>query len=240
MKLEVGYSSHFEVRTEHYSGFDKQRFDILYLSDLHFNRHSRNIARSLANRINEINPTILLLGGDYVDSKKGLVYLEQLLTVIGARKNVFAIAGNHDYFFGLGGIEACMRRNGIDWIENETRCITIENTPIRIDGNCPSPEKGAFDFAILCLHRPIEIAPYTEIYNAVFAGHLHGSQFVFWENGKGLYPGRFFYHWNRLKACIGNCIYLISKGLGDTLPIRYNCKKEIIWLQVGDSDQPCP
>jgi len=28
-------------------------------------------------------------------------------------------------------------------------------------------------------------------------------------------------------------LYIISKGLGDTLPIRYNCRKDMIFVRVG-------
>jgi hypothetical protein len=33
---------------------------------------------------------------------------------------------------------------------------------------------------------------------------------------------------NRLKALVGDCHYYISRRPGDTLPIRYNCSKELI------------
>lgn len=35
-----------------------------------------------------------------------------------------------------------------------------------------------------------------------------------------------------LKALAGDCQYYISRGLGDTLPIRYNCPKELIVVDL--------
>ncbi|GEM_PF-3204035 len=37
---------------------------------------------------------------------------------------------------------------------------------------------------------------------------------------------------NILKEKIENCDYYISKGLSDTLPIRFNCSPEIIVVNV--------
>jgi predicted MPP superfamily phosphohydrolase len=93
-------------------------------------------------------------------------------------------------------------------------------------------ETNGADLNILCLHQPITLKPRKHPYQLVFAGHLHGSQFVFWQTPQGLYPGRWFYTWNRLQDWRDHCLYIISKGLGDTLPIRYNCKKDMIFVRV--------
>jgi uncharacterized protein len=49
---------------------------------------------------------------------------------------------------------------------------------------------------------------------------------------KGLFPGRFFYKWNILEKQIDGCLYAISKGVGDTLPIRYDCPKDILLVEI--------
>ena len=146
---------------------------------------------------------------------------------------MFAIAGNHDYFSGISKVKDVILANNIIWIEKASYVLNFQGRNIQIDGNQPGKALGNADFAILCLHKPIDVAPYQEKYNLVFAGHLHGGQFVFWQNKKGLFPGRFFYRWNILKAKIGNCNYYVSKGMGDTLPVRYNCKKDIIFVKVS-------
>jgi len=103
---------------------------------------------------------------------------------------------------------------------------------IQLDGGRPAAPLPDTDFSILCLHKPMDVVKVAHRYKLIFAGHLHGGQVVLWSGEKGLYPGRLFYKWNRLSADFGNCQYLISRGLGDTLPIRYNCKKEAILVEI--------
>src|SRR6185295_7440286 len=98
---------------------------------------------------------------------------------------------------------------------NTSAVVKVDALTIQIDGTTPATSPGTADLSILCLHRPIDVSKIAHHYNLIFAGHLHGSQAVLWSTKNGLYPGRLIYKWNRLSADIGNCRYLISKGLGD-------------------------
>lgn len=222
----------FEVRKEQLLAKVKYPFSILYLSDFHFNGYSRDVAMWMIERVNELQADIILLGGDYVDTRKGLKELEFFLKGISGRENVFAIGGNHDYFFGISKIKKLFLNKGIEWIENDIVSIQLKGMQIQIDGNQLPKKSNTNDFTILCVHNPKALNRDLNSYNVAFAGHLHGSQFVFWENEKGLYPGRLFYKWNVLSRNVEECFCLISKGLGDTLPIRFNCKKDMIFVEV--------
>ncbi len=232
MKLEIGYNHSFEIRREKYLANCKDDFSILYLSDLHLNSFSKKVVEKIAAAIKSLNPTIILLGGDYVDSKKGLAHLNSLLASVSSRENVFAIAGNHDYFFGVDTIKEAMLLNNVNWIENGSFYCQLKKTIIKIDTKNNSNKNNNSDFSILLLHKPINITTLQCKYNIAFAGHLHGCQFVFWQWENKLFPGAFFYKRNLLKAQISNCKLFISKGLGDTLPIRFNCKKDMIFVEV--------
>ncbi len=229
MKLEIGSDTGFEIRREKYFIRNGSPFSVLYLSDFHFNGHSSPICFLLIKTIQELNPTIILLGGDYVDSRQGLVYLDRLFFSLRQRKYVFAISGNHDRFFGQKKIKKIGKNHHIQWLDGGR--VLIENDGINIEITDKINAKSPADFRILCLHKPQSIG--HSRFNLVFAGHLHGSQFVLWKNKKGLFPGRFFYRWNILKSISADCHYFVSKGLGDTLPIRYNCPKDIIFLEVN-------
>lgn len=229
-KLEIGYNATFEVRKEKYVLPINQDIKVLYLSDLHLNRYSTDLVHQLCLEIKKLNPNIILLGGDYVDTQKGLRHFEILLNALSSHKHIFAIAGNHDQWFGLEKLHPLFLKNKIVWLEQQSVALEIKGITVRIDGNLPHLSPNPVDVSILCLHKPIDLSKYGYNYHLALAGHLHGCQFVFWQNRKGLFPGRFFYKWNRLKARIGTCLYLISKGLGDTLPIRYNCQKDFIFV----------
>ncbi|MES2774079.1 MAG: metallophosphoesterase [Bacteroidota bacterium] len=232
MMLEIGYNHSFEVRREQYHSPCSDNFSVLYISDLHLNGFCNNLVTRIGEAIIALNPTIILLGGDYVDSRKGLGHLNDLLSMISGRDHVFAIAGNHDYFFGIDAIKAVMTEHHVAWIENKSTHFMYNNTSIRIDGTSIGDAASDAGFSILVLHKPISIDRFHSRYNLAFAGHLHGCQFVFWQSENKLYPGRFFYKWNILETQHNSCKYYISKGMGDTLPVRYNCKRDLLFIEV--------
>ncbi|MFT3704502.1 MAG: metallophosphoesterase [Agriterribacter sp.] len=236
MKLEIGYNQSFEIRKEIYPAKSQENFDILFLSDLHFNGFTKGMISKIASAIHELNPSIILFGGDYIDSKKGLNYLKDLLSSISDRDNMFAIAGNHDYFFGIDKVEETFLANNVKWIEKKSTTLNIKNIKIRIDGNIVCKRTRNEDFSILLLHKPKQLEQFKDYYNIAFAGHLHGCQFVFWRSGNNLYPGRLIYKNNFLKHRQADCDYFISKGAGDAVPVRYNCKRDILLLQVTNSN----
>lgn len=231
MRLEIGYNHSFEIRRETVFADCEERFRILYFSDLHFNKYSAPICKKLILTIEELNPSVVLIGGDLADSKNGLIYLDDLLQSLSQRENVFVVAGNHDYFLGIEHIKNCIIKNNISWLEKDSTEIKIKNTSVHIAGNSIQEVKSNADFSLLFLHKPINIEE-SNHYDLVLAGHLHGCQFVFWEYDNALFPGKFFYKWNLLKKKIVNTSFFISKGLGDTLPIRYNCKRDVLLIEV--------
>lgn len=238
MMLEAGYNGSFEVRYCHYHADIITGITILYLSDLHFNRYSGPFADKMIKAVKALNPSIILLGGDYADSKHGLAYFTTLLQSLSDFKHVYAIAGNHDYFFGIKKIKNIVTGCGIAWIEKSSVMISVNGIVIQLDGNMLSRRSAGVDIAVACLHKPKNMQPYKDDYNLAFAGHLHGAQFVLWQSNKVLYPGRFFYTWNMLEKRWDNCLYLIGRGLGDTLPLRWNCKKEMIFVIVQPNNNP--
>ncbi len=234
MKLEIGNHPNFEIRKEIHIHGMKKPFSILYLCDLHFNKWSETMVRKIIDCIDQLNPSLLLMGGDYVDSKKGLHYFKTLMKAIAHRENIFAIAGNHDYFWGLKTVQKVITENNGHWIEKSSNTIRMNGINVQIDGNKLSSSIEA-DFRILCLHKPINLEQHN--YDLAFAGHLHGGQLVLKQTKKGLYPGRIFYKWNRLKIKFNSTILFISKGLGDTLPIRFNCKKDVIFINIQNQNK---
>jgi len=234
MKLEIGYNNDFEIRREVYQTLTNCKFSILFISDLHLNGFSKGLIENLKNKIEILNPTIILLGGDYVDSKKGFVIFKEFLNFLSLRENIYAIKGNHDIFFGVNKIKNEVITNKVIWLDKTNESLSFGKFNIQISNNSLAEVNEKTDFKILLQHNPKDIDKTKNKFNLAFAGHLHGCQFVLWDNKKGLYPGRLFYKWNILKTKIGDTLCFISKGLGDTLPMRYNCKKDIIFIEVNN------
>jgi hypothetical protein len=136
MKLEIGYNHPFEIRKEIcVSPNCKNSFSVLYLSDLHLNKFGQSITIKIAEAIKELDPTIILFGGDYVDSQKGLTHFQNLLSSIANRKHMFAIAGNHDHYFGVDKIKTIILENSVVWLEKKSFKLNLKDTKIKIDGN---------------------------------------------------------------------------------------------------------
>lgn len=190
----------------------------------------------LLSTITRLNPDIVLLGGDYVDSRGGWEHLTKFVNGLSERAHVYAIAGNHDYWLRISRLKALFASNRIPFLETESILFSLSGTSFKLDANQPKNSNGS-EMNLLCLHKPIDIRPFAANYQLVVAGHLHGGQVVIWENERGLYPGRLFYKWNRLEVDQSGCPYFISKGLGDTLPIRYNCPKDVLLIHLTPQDK---
>jgi uncharacterized protein len=259
MTLELGYRNPFELRQYTYPFGPLEGKRILYLSDMHYHRLSSRRVENNIQQIHRIDPDIILLGGDYIDTPFGLPHFQHLITSI-SHKPVFAIAGNHDTPW-LRRIRTIIENSTATWLHNTTTSLQLANTAtttantatptnpttpatatIYLDGRQtaqtdppPHPQTTKTpteNLSILCLHRPIDVRHLTKKYNLIFAGHLHGGQIVLWQTPKGLYPIKWLYRWNQLDIASGPCKYLISKGLGDTLPLRYNCRRDAILVTL--------
>ena len=233
MRLEIGYNADFEVRRVACRAAGAGRFTVLYLSDLHLTRFGGPLVARLEATITQLDPQLILLGGDYVDGPRGVEHFGRLLQFLAARPHVFVVAGNHDEWFGLAEIKKMVEANNLTWLSDEAVEIRLAGRRIAVSGKGAGSRAAGLDFSILCLHQPVGLPRLSAGHNLAFAGHLHGGQVVLWRSARGLYPGRLLYRWNILQARLGHCLCVISKGLGDTLPVRYNCPKDVVLVQVN-------
>jgi predicted MPP superfamily phosphohydrolase len=66
----------------------------------------------------------------------------------------------------------------------------------------------------------------------VLAGHLHGGQCVLATRRGRLYPAAWIYRWHGLRFEEAGAVMLVSRGVGDTLPVRFNCPREVILCEI--------
>lgn len=212
-------------------------YNLLYISDLHLGwSRSNSIVRNLVHLAQTHAPDLILLGGDLVDRKRGLQLLTQAVQELSAIAPVGAISGNHDQWVGVHLVKEAVIAGGGNWLDDRSWQWSIGTHILQIDGglhcqNLPSPDDQSANYKILCAHNPIAIEQ-AQGYQLVLAGHLHGCQWVFWERQGRLYPGAWFYRWNGLRWWREKTLMLVSRGVGDTLPIRWNCPREVILCQI--------
>lgn len=216
--LKLGSFDNIQIRSVYVDfGCDLK---ILYISDLHFSRWTTHIAEQLNHVCEETSPDVILLGGDLVDSTTGLSLLEQFIRAQSCP--VYAIDGNHDRMIGLDKVQHSVIDAGGIWLGEPIR---IHRT-LSISGIYEvSPTK----YSILCAHDPAVFPQAIHHgYDLTLAGHLHGGQIILTEQNGRFYPGALLSEWTGDVFTCGKSKMIVSKGVHDTIPIRWNCPREVI------------
>ncbi|MCL1475861.1 metallophosphoesterase [Argonema antarcticum] len=228
--LEIGTSAPLLIRQESvHLGLGGEELKLLFASDLHLGgRHSLQAIDRLVTAVTETKPNLVLLGGDLVDFRWGIPLLESCVLQLVAQAPVWAISGNHDVWVGMTAVRRAVETGGGFWLEESS----LKVSTIRIDGFVDR-DRTSKALRILCAHNPAVFSQAVASgYSLVLAGHLHGCQWVFWEHQSRLYPGAWFYQWNGLRFELNNATLIVSRGMGDTLPVRWNCPREVILCKI--------
>jgi predicted MPP superfamily phosphohydrolase len=225
--LELGASGPLLVRREAVHLGLVQPLRVLYASDLHLGRWwTRAVPGQLVRAAKEAPPDLILLGGDLADNRQGLPELRECIQDLIEVAPVHAVPGNHDERAGLADVRAAVEAGGGHWLPARP----IEGL-VRIDGRMdPATHAGQ---RVLCTHHPGDFpAAAAAGYGLVLAGHLHGGQCVLATRRGRLYPAAWIYRWHGLRFAEGRAVLLVSRGAGDTLPLRFNCPREIILCTI--------
>ncbi|RDU55481.1 metallophosphoesterase [Helicobacter sp. MIT 00-7814] len=106
------------------------------LSDLHIGgiiESSR--VKDIVERVNALEPDVIFLTGDIVDSKlANVVGAVDELRHLSARYGVYYVLGNHEYFHEVKEILQKMRDFGFIVLENDTHILQTESSQILIAG----------------------------------------------------------------------------------------------------------
>jgi predicted MPP superfamily phosphohydrolase len=162
------------------------------------------------------------LGGDLIDRRRALPAMQQCIRELAKLAAVGAIPANHDARVGLPVIRAAVKSAGGRWLPEHP----FEG-PVRIDGTVARAPAGVP--RILCAHSPrVFPAAVRAGYRLVLAGHLHGGQCVLATVNDRLYPAAWFDRWHGLRFIERGTLLLVSRGVADTFPVRFNCPREVI------------
>jgi uncharacterized protein len=81
---------------------------IVFISDIHIGLQRDGWLDSVVDRVNEQEPDIVLIGGDFIEAEAAELPRLAPLTRIEAKNGTYAVLGNHDY----GGWGRCRADNG--------------------------------------------------------------------------------------------------------------------------------
>ncbi len=202
-----------------------QRVRIAWVSDLHLGRRSALLTvRAIVGAVRRLQPDVVVLGGDLVDAERGLGQLARLVRAMKRVAPVWALPGNHDDWFGASRVAATVRAEGGAWLPGVSAPLA-GGTVTLVTDEIPAA-RGTI---VACLHAPAQAARWRGRARLVLAGHLHGGQFVLAQVFGRDWPAAFFFRWCGPRFALGpGATLLVSRGVGDLLPVRWRCPREIV------------
>lgn len=228
---------------------------LVFISDLHEKSFGKNNEK-LINKIDDLAPDAIFIGGDTVDSygKVGGEY-EPLFEALPKMAKTFLILGNHEYSakrnYEITGVaENC----GISVLEDEADTLMCNGNIINIIGMndylsenivCKTLAER-FDkinvpyyserFNIVLSHRPCELKEMSQRgIDLILCGHTHGGQMRLPFIGGVFSPGcaKLFPKYDMGYFGINETDLIISSGLGaSTIPLRLFNRPEITVIDL--------
>ena len=235
-KLEIGSASPLFLRRESVQLAGTGRFRLLWISDLHWRGMSdAGTLMSLLGMVRKEKPDICILGGDFLESLGGIPLLRTLIRAIVRASPCVALPGNHDRGPMLETIASMVRDAGACWLPDVQRFEVSDGNGgiLEITGHT-SPVKPGSAKRVFAVHDPAELDGGAPVEGTlVLAGHIHGGQCVLASKNGRLLPAAWIYSHAWLRRKHAGAEWIVCRGAGDTLPIRWNCPREAILCEIS-------
>ena len=220
------------------------KLNVVLITDLHLSTiNGENFVKSIVDKINSLHPDIVLIGGDLVDDKAGVLRDREIgrsLKELKPPLGVYAITGNHEYINGADSAVHYMTE--LNMIPLRDTSVTINNSFVLIGredrSRGLSKRKSLKELVeeadknlplILMDHTPFHLEEAME--NGIdlqLSGHTHSGQ---------MFPINLIVNkiyeksWGYLRK--GNTQYYVSSGVGTWgPPIRTGSRSEIVNLKI--------
>lgn len=218
---------------------------LVQLSDIHLKEINFSL-ENIAEKVNAMNPDILLFTGDTVARSRHFVHLERLLALFNDKILKIVILGNKEYSsrISIPDFENIFKKHNGTLLVNENYIFTKNGRSINILGiddliggqadylKSVSTIKDKKSSTVIINHCPayknqIDVLNQKEKVNikAIISGHTHGGQITFF--GMKIYTpegsGEYLRGWYENDK---SRMY-VSKGIGTTIfPVRFCARAE--------------
>jgi hypothetical protein len=229
-------------------------FKISLISDLHVGSShiDLNKVRKVVAVTNETQPDLILLLGDYIaehTANKCPIEPEKFgpeLANLHAKYGVYAILGNHDWWYNGRRVRQALEAANIKVLENSAVKIESNGKPFWLIGiadmwtrktNITQPlgEVSEKEPVILLSHNPDILPTVPSRVDLVLAGHTHGGQVSLPFAGPMIVPAELRYAKGLIKED-GRTMFVCS-GIGTSvLPVRFMVPPEISVLVLSGSN----
>jgi predicted MPP superfamily phosphohydrolase len=222
-RIELGAFGPVQVRHEEVPLGMTRPVRMMYASDLHLGHWwTREVGMELIRLAARLDPEVVLLGGDLIDHARALPALAICLRALSDMAVVGAVPGNHDERAGCSEVKDAVLASGGHWLPQTSLTVGA-----RVDGIVRTADSNRP--RVLCTHDP-KLFPFAVAagYRLVLAGHLHGGQCVLAICQERLYPAAWLNRWHGLCFRSSGSTMLVSRGLADIFPVRFNCPREVL------------
>lgn len=231
---------------------DNQPLRIALISDLHVGAPFMSLEKidEIVARINNANPDVVLLLGDYMAHVVGgdTVPPEQFANALGnlnASVGVYGVLGIHDWWFDGPRVGKALQAAGIEMVDNDAIKIERPGGSFWVAGigdfnrgnpAIPGTLSKLTDDApvILATHNPDIFPGVTSRVAITVAGHTHGGQVYLPLIGRPAIPSQYGDRYSHGLIVEAGKHLFVTSGLGTSvLPMRFLIPPEIVILNVS-------
>ena len=220
---------------------------VAFLADVHHGPFTGlDYVQQAVQRVNALQPDLILLGGDYVHRDRRYIAASlQAHARLTAPMGVFGVLGNHDHWEGAAETRAAMKAASIVELTNTGVWLEEDGARLRVGGvgdlwedtqdlDAALADARESDTSLVLSHNPDFAESVTDPrVGLVLSGHTHGGQVVFPGMGAPLVPSRFGQKYLRGLVSAPHTQVYVTSGLGTiTPPVRFCCRPEIVLITI--------
>ncbi len=245
--------THYTYVSEKISG-DLAGYRIVQISDLHNATFGKD-NRCLVKKIEVLNPDMIVITGDVVDSNRPNVDVALDFATQAAKIcPTYYITGNHENWLSEGDKQRLLKGlsdAGVICLSDETTDIKVKNSTFTLIGLNDESLRGntlqnlvknqdEAQLQILLAHEPQYLEKYAmSKVDLVLAGHAHGGQFRIPFVGGLVAPDQgFFPEYTEGVHVDGQTTMVISRGLGNSVvPLRLFNLPEVVCIDMNGGEK---
>jgi predicted MPP superfamily phosphohydrolase len=220
---------------------------IVFISDIHHGPFlSIERVTDLVERINRLQPDIIIMGGDYVHREpKYIKPVFEELKRLNSKNGIYAVLGNHDHWENADLTRQLMIENGINICDNMSYWVKLEGDRIKIGGvgdlwedrqvlDSTIKDLKKSDFSILISHNPEYLEKVESgLIDLSLSGHTHGGQMTFFGLWAPILPSEYGQKYRYGLKSKNEMKSYITSGIGTiTPPLRFFCRPEIVLITL--------
>lgn len=224
---------------------------VAVLTDLHVGCLSVPVSklRRVIDTTNRESPDLIVMLGDFVAShgRRSALKPEEFvheLSALKAKYGVYAVLGNHDWWYNGEEVRNELQRANIHVLENQSVQLKVNDVSLWIAGladqwtRTPNITLAVKSVPVgspclMLMHEPDLLRDVPASISLSLAGHTHGGQVSFPIIGAPIVPTDLGSKFARGLIVEGEKHYFVSSGVGTSvLPVRFGVPPEICILDL--------